>query len=361
MKTILIVDDDPDNVQMLVDVLMREQYATLTAANGVECLKIAQEESPDLILLDVHMPVMDGYETIRHLRQMKKHKFTPMVFVTGYATTPKAIDSGYALGSTEYWTKPISSEELIVRVRAVLRIADAEKQLRQVQQSFYSMIVHDLRNPIGAILGMSDFLLEDRGSIGSDQAEMLVEINTASMQLLRIVRDLLELSQFESGEYQLQRKRIPLKQIVDVSLAKVNAMRHQKHITLDVDIEPTIAPSVDGEYFREVFDNLFDNALRYTPANGMIRVRARLRPAQVAAGTESIVIEVVDTGCGIPEAEIATLFDKSRITNAAFRKANTRTGLGLAVCREIIEAHDGTITVTSTMGEGTMFTLTLPN
>jgi CheY-like chemotaxis protein len=104
MKTILIVDDDLDNRQMLVDALSRDQYTMLTAASGAECLKIAQEEDPDLILLDVHMPVMDGYETIQRLRLIKKHKYTPMVFVTGYATTPKAIDSGYALGSNEYWT-----------------------------------------------------------------------------------------------------------------------------------------------------------------------------------------------------------------------------------------------------------------
>jgi signal transduction histidine kinase len=339
--------------------LSREQYVMLSASNGVECLKIAQEENPDLILLDVNMPVMDGYETIKRLRLIKKHKYTPIVFLTGYGTTPQAIDSGYVLGSSEYWTKPMSSEELIVRVRAVLRIADAEKQLRHMQQSFYSIMVHDLRNPIGAILGMSDILLEEKESFKKDQLEMLSMINTASIQLLRIVKDLLELSQFESGEYRLLRKRVPLKQIVKTSLAKVNAMRNQKHIAIEVDIVDALTAFVDEEYFGEVLDNLFDNALRYTPVNGTIHVRAQHRPAGDSRVRASISIEVVDTGCGISHEEIATLFDKSRITNARFRKANTRTGLGLAVCREIIEAHDGTITVESTVGEGSKFVITL--
>jgi two-component system sensor histidine kinase/response regulator len=360
MKTIMIVDDQPDNVKMFVDALSREQYTFRTASNGAECLKIAQDESPDLIVLDVNMPVMDGYETIKRLRQMKKHNHTPIVFLTGYGTTPKAIDSGYALGSTEYWTKPISSDELIVRVRAVIRIAEAEKQVRQLQQSFYSMVVHDLRNPIGAILGMSDLLLEDNESLKEDQREMLNMINMGSKQLLQIVKDLLELSQFESGEYHLLRHRVPLRQIVDTSLATLNTVRNQKHITLTLNIGEAVVVSVDEEYFREVLDNLFDNALRYTPVNGMIQVKVHNHPAIDSRGRGSISIEVADTGCGISDEEITTLFDKSRIINAKFRKANTRTGLGLVVCREIIEAHGGTIAVESRVGEGSKFVITLP-
>jgi two-component system sensor histidine kinase ResE len=306
------------------------------------------------------MPGMDGYETIQQLRAIKKLKYTPIVFLSGNATAPNEIESGFLYGSSEYWTKPIAMDEFIVRVQAVLRVADAEKQLRKLQQSFNSMVVHDLRNPIGGILGMSEYLMEEKELLSADHFQMATEINTLSRQLLQIVKDLLELTQFESGEYHLQRTRISMFQMVTSAIAKVHIMRNQKKIDIEVDVPEDLHVLVDGEYFGEVIDNLLDNALRYTPAHGKITIRTRHVGADDPEAPGSIIFEMIDTGCGIADEEIATLFDKSRITNATFRKANTRTGLGLAVCREIMEAHDGTITVETKVDQGSTFVLTLP-
>jgi two-component system sensor histidine kinase/response regulator len=359
-KSILIVDDETDNLRMFSNVLSREGLTVLTASDGIECLRIAQDETPDLILLDVNMPKMDGFETIKHLRLLKKHKHTPIVFLTGYGTTPVAIDVGYSLGGNEYWTKPISSEELIVRVRAVLRVADAEKRLRKLQQSFYSMVVHDLRNPIGAIMGFSEILLTEQETLDETQVHIISEINTAGVALLKSVKDLLELSQFESGEYLLHRSNVALNVVVRAALRAVDVIRNQKHITVQAEIDPSLELCVDEEYFREVLDNLFDNALRYTPASGTIQIRATRRAAEDSSAKNVISIEIADTGGGISPEAIPTLFDKNRITNMKLRKAGSRTGLGLVICREIIEAHDGTISVESTVGRGTTVTIVLP-
>ncbi len=359
-KTVLIVDDDRDNLTMFSAALSREHYTVVTASGGTECLKIANDITPDLVLLDVNMPEMDGFETIKQLRSIKKHKYTPIVFLTGYGKTPKAIDEGYSLGGNEYWTKPISPEELIVRVRAVIRTADAEKKLRKLQQSFYSMIVHDLRNPIGAILGFSEILLDEQESLSASQVEIVTEINKAGEALLKSVKDLLELSQFESGQYIIRRKRVPLATVVRAAVAAVEVARNQKQVSIELEIDESLQVNVDQEYFREVLDNLIDNALRYTPANGTIHFRAKCRSGEDSATKELVPIEITDTGCGISRDTIPTLFDKNRITNTKLRKAGSRTGLGLVICREIIEAHDGTISIESTVGNGTKVTITLP-
>jgi len=311
-------------------------------------------------LLDVNMPDMDGFETIRQLRSIKKQKYTPIVFLTGFGKTPKAIGEGYSLGGTEYWTKPIAPEELIVRVQAVLRTADAEKKLRKLQQSFYSMVVHDLRNPIGAILGYSDFLLDEKDSLNANQAEIVAEINSASQTLLRSVKDFLELSRFESGEYVIRREPVSLGAMARAVVASSAITRNQKQITVDIEIDDSLQLCVDQEYFREVLDNLYDNALRYTPVNGTIRIKAERCPGEGSNGTEQIAIEIVDTGSGISAETVPTLFDKNRITNIKLRKASSRTGLGLVICREIVEAHDGTITIESVVSKGTTVTVLMP-
>jgi two-component system, sensor histidine kinase and response regulator len=359
-KTILIVDDEPDNLTMFSQVLSREQFSVITASGGAECLNIAHDTVPDLVLLDVNMPDMDGFETIKKLRSIKRLSFTPIVFLTGFGKTPKAIDQGYSLGGNEYWTKPIAPEELVVRVRAVLRTADAEKRLRKLQQGFYSMVVHDLRNPIGAILGYSDFLLDDKDSMNTNQMEIVQEINVASQLLLKSVKDLLELSQFESGEYTVRREPVDLARMVQSVIAASAIARNQKQIDVQSTIEQELQPCVDPEYFREVLDNLYDNALRYTPANGVITFTAKRIPRGESNAAEVIVMEIADTGCGISPDTIPSLFDKNRITNIKLRKAGSRTGLGLVICREIIEAHEGTISIESKSGTGTTVTIVLP-
>jgi two-component system, sensor histidine kinase and response regulator len=359
-KKILIADDEPVNIQVFTSVLLKEGHLVLTAPNGIECLKIAEKETPDLILLDVQMPEMDGFETIQHLRAMKKYKYTPIVFLSGQKKTPGAIDSGYLLGSNEYWTKPIAPEELLVRVRAVLRIAAAEKKYRKLQQEFYSMIVHDLRNPISTLLGFSELLLDDKGSLNSDQIEIMEAVNRSSVKLLNIVADFLDVSQFESGEYELYRKQCPVKALLASALEKVSITKEQKEISIETDFEKGLSIFVDESYFTEVLENLLDNALRYTPASGKIFCSAKKIIAADDSGKETTVIEIRDTGSGISEEEMEALFEKNRITNVKFRKPTMRTGLGLVICREIVEAHGGTIGVESSPAKGAKFTITLP-
>jgi two-component system phosphate regulon sensor histidine kinase PhoR len=281
--------------------------------------------------------------------------------LTGQGITSDSINSAYLLGGNEYWIKTMSPRELVARVHAILKIADLEKNYRALQQSFYSTVVNDLRTPIGTILDASEYLLVDRGSLDRDHVATVSEIiNTAAVHLLQIVKDMLNLTNLESGEYIIQRKTISLPDMIDTVLEKMNDTRKQKNIDVKVDIEKSLALSADDEHFQELLENLFDNALRFTPPNGKIYCSAKHCPAKNPNEKDSVVIEISDTGCGIIDEDIPSLFDKSRITDAQFRKSNARTGLGLVICREIVEAHDGTIAVESKVGEGSKFIITLP-
>ncbi len=359
-KKIMIVDDEIEFQNLFSMILSKEGYDVIVASNGIQCLGLVENVNLDLIILDVNMPGMDGYETIKRLRQIKKFKYTPIIFLTGVGTSPHDIDAGYLLGGNEYWTKPISIEELVVRVRSVLRTVEAEKQVRKLQQSFYSMVVHDLRNPIGAILGFTELMLEDKDSLTNEHFEMISEINTASVHLLQIAKNLLELSQFESGEYILQRQVVSLNDLVQSVSDKLKVMRIQKNINVEIQVGTVASLTVDPDRFKEVLENLFDNALRFTPMNGNISIVAHHHRPQNSSETNSVRIEFSDTGSGIAEEEIPTLFNKNRIMIPRFRKAETRTGLGLVICREIIEAHGGTINVESSVGKGSKFIISLP-
>jgi two-component system sensor histidine kinase VicK len=222
------------------------------------------------------------------------------------------------------------------------------------------MVVHDLRNPIGAILGFSDLLMDDKSSLNSNQVEVVTEISKCGEALLKSVKDLLELSQFESGEYILRPERVSFAKLVQTVVSSLEVARNQRHITIDVDIQESLQVNVDQEYFREVLDNLFGNALRFTPVGGKIHLSATRQPGGSADKKEVVSIEITDTGGGIVPEAIPSLFDKNRITNVKLRKAGSRTGLGLVICHEIIAAHDGTLSITSTVGKGTTVTIALP-
>ena len=158
--TILVADDEVDIVNLFASIFRANNFIVETANNGYECIRKAKECDPDLILLDIHMPALDGYETIKQLRLIKQFQYTQIVFLTGYNTTPANIEVGYELGSTEYWTKPIDAGELVARVRSLLTSMEAERKLRNLQQAFNAMIVHDLRGPLSGIVGFVELMKE---------------------------------------------------------------------------------------------------------------------------------------------------------------------------------------------------------
>jgi DNA-binding response OmpR family regulator len=195
--SILIIDDERHAVEYLAAVLGRERYKIFRATNGEEGLKILDHERVDLVLLDISMPVMDGFETLARIRVHKKTKETPVIFLTGYMRDTAHMERGFNLGVNEYLVKPIDSGELLVRVRSMLRMTSAEKKVKQLQSDFFSMLVHDLRGPLSAINSFAE-LMKDEKVNEESREDILRLITQACNYMLDIITDILDLSKLES-------------------------------------------------------------------------------------------------------------------------------------------------------------------
>jgi signal transduction histidine kinase len=352
-QRILIADDEAAITDVFASVLEQNKFEVAKAFDGEECILQARTSSFDLILLDVHMPKLDGYEVIKQLKQMPQLKYTPIIFLTGYSTAPADIESGYLLGVTEYWKKPMAVEEFEARVRAILRIAEAERKLRELQEVFNSMIVHDLRGPLSGIVGYAQLVSEDTMNLSPENVEMFKTIGTAAKLMLKIVNDFLEITRQEAGELKLHLAPLFIREVIDRALS--NTAEAQRERSLHVSKNVGEVPVIDGDLGRLelAFTQLLDNSIRFTPVNGSLSISATARPA-------SIDVTVVHSGEGIPAKDLPMLFDKMRITTPGLRRPGSQTGLALPICKGIIEAHGGTISVHSETGEGTTFTVTFP-
>ncbi|MGA7160953.1 MAG: hybrid sensor histidine kinase/response regulator [Bacteroidota bacterium] len=350
---ILIADDEPGITDVFASVLERNNFDVTKTYDGEECVQKARLSSYALVLLDVHMPKLDGYEVIKQLKQMPHFKYTPIVFLSGFNTNSTNIESGYKSGATDYWKKPMATDEFEVRVRAILRIAEAERTLREMQEGFTSMIVHDLRGPLGGIVGFADMLSEEKSKFEPDIGELVDEIGKAAKLMLTLVIDFLEITQLEMGESKMYRAQVNLRDIVEQSVFNISKAKEEKSIRVKIDFQDIPTLFIDPDRIEKVFNQLLDNALRFTPEGGSISISASPGPA-------TVVVRFSDTGVGIPAKDIPMLFDKMRITTPGSKRAGSKTGLGLPICRGILEAHGGAISVESTEGKGTTFIITLP-
>jgi two-component system sensor histidine kinase ResE len=247
----------------------------------------------------------------------------------------------------------MATEEFEVRVRAILRIAEAERALREMQEGFTSMIVHDLRGPLGGIVGFAEMLSEDKDKLEPDISELVNEIGKAAKVMLNLVMDFLEITQLDAGESKIYRNQENLRTIVERSVSSHSEVLQEKSIQVKIDFLDLPLLFIDPDRIEKVFTQLIDNALRYTPKGSSISISAAATPV-------SVVVKFSDTGLGIPAKDIPVLFDKMRITTPGAKRAGSKTGLGLPICRGVIEAHGGAISVESKEGKGTTFTITFP-
>ena len=352
-QRILIADDEAAITEVFASVLEQNNFDVAKAFDGEECILKARSASFDLILLDVHMPKLDGYEVIKQLKQMSQLKYTPIIFLTGYSTAPADIESGYLLGVTEYWKKPMAVEEFEARVRAILRIAEAEKKLRELQEVFNAMIVHDLRGPLSGIVGYAEMVSEDNRNFSPESAVMFKTVGTAAKLMLNIVNDFMEITRQEAGEQKLHVAPLYIRDVVDRAMSNTaNAQREKSlHVSMNIGEVPVIAGDLGR--LELAFTRLLDNSIRFTPDNGSLSISTTATPA-------SIVVTLAHSGEGIPAKDLPMLFDKMRITTPGLRRQGSQTGLALPICKGIIEAHGGSISAHSETGKGTTFTITFP-
>lgn len=364
--TILVVDDTEDNLDLLEFALKRKPIKMLRATSGKDCLSIAKEHNPDLILLDIQMPEMDGFETLRHLRANRSTSKIPIVFLTAQKKDAASIEAGLEMGAEGYLTKPIDTEELLVRAKTLIRLKRAEAELEQTKADFTAMLVHDLRSPITGIKSVIDYLVADGKSSGmrAEHMELLESSHESALRMLELINDLLDLSKYDAGNMSLDKEQIPVMRIIEQTLKPMELQFKQKNITINVDQSQGIKDAwIDEGKAGQVLMNLLSNAYKFTPSGGSISIKVepyKASPDSMIETGEFVRVSVSDSGVGIPQAELHLLFDRYRQLSSAKKTKQKGTGLGLAICKLIIEAHGGQITASSEQGKGTTFSITLP-
>ncbi|KOP24231.1 chemotaxis protein CheY [Hapalosiphon sp. MRB220] len=353
---ILVVDDSPDNVFLIKTILEEEGYTVSTAENGISALAKIAEATFDLVLLDLMMPGMDGYEVTKRLRENKSLPFIPILLITAHDSPNVA--QGLDLGADDFIRKPVTVDELLARVRSLLRLKhsiDERDEIARQREDFVSRLTHDLRTPLVAAERMLTLLSEGAlGSLSAPMQEVITIMGRSNTNLLAMVNTLLEVYRFEAGRKTLAFQPIDLGQLLKEVAGELTPLAEAKQLALllDFDEEPSKSKVVgDRLELHRLFTNLIGNAIKFTD-KGSVTI------SLVASTTDDsyISIKIVDTGSGIPVEEQATLFERFR--QGSHKRSGS--GLGLYLSRRIVEAHKGSIEVSSEVGKGSIFTVKLP-
>lgn len=367
---ILLVDDNPTNLAVLFDYLDNIGFMLLMAQSGEKALKIIEKRKPDIILLDIVMPGIDGFETCKRLKENDELKDIPVIFMSALSETVDKV-KGFEIGAVDYITKPFQQEEVLARISAHLTIRDQQKKLLEQQQKllelneslsrlnaskdrFFSIIAHDLKTPFTALLGMTGFLLSDFSEFNKNEMqEWLHGLHRAADSTYALLKNLLVWARLQRGSMEFKPEQIDLNKIAAANISLLTENARQKNIDLQNSVEPGTFVYADRNMTDTVLRNLLSNAVKFTGSGGKVRA---------AAGPDeySREISVSDTGVGISAADKDKLFQIGERVRSKGTAEEEGTGLGLVLCKEFVERNGGRIWVESEEGKGSTFIFTLP-
>jgi signal transduction histidine kinase len=349
---ILIVDDFPDTLALYEAVLSEDGHRIRTATNGLEALRQVDEREPELVLLDVSMPGLNGVEVLRRLRA-RRGGGPAVIMLTAARREPHAIEAGLKEGADAYLTKPIDSRELVARARAALETFRLKRVLEAQRRDHVAMLVHDLRHPLSSLALIAE-LLESEELTSQERQSTVSQIRSMCSEMARLVDSVLAASRLEAGVFSVEPRAISVGAVVGPMLAVFTPVASRRRVALSFEGSMTLEVHADPHKLRQALDNVVANALKFTPRGGRVRVRV-WRESEPTAHT---VFEIADTGPGIAEADRERIFD--RYKQGSRGRAAGGAGLGLAIARGIAEAHHGSISVTTGDWGGATFRITLP-
>lgn len=376
-QRILIVDDSPSVLKILNDAL-RAEYQISVTTSGMDALAVAAAQHPDLILLDIKMPDMDGYEVCRRLKESAETRDIPILFVTVLNETEDEA-KGLEMGAVDYITKPIAPAVVQARVRAHLRLKRHQDHLEELvrertrelvearvraeeanraQGEFITNISHEIRTPMISVLGMTELMLESE--LTSRQREYMETVSDSVTQLMRLLNDLLDFSGFKTGKIALEKAPLEPHRIFLPLLLEFLAKAEKRGLSFFWKIDPKIPEMLlgDGERLKQALAHLLDNALKFTPS-GAIDLKCTL---DENAGTDASVVlrfSLTDTGIGIPENERDRIFQPFYQIDGSLSRRYAGTGVGLAMTRRLVEMMGGSIRAESVPAGGSRFTFTV--
>jgi two-component system, sensor histidine kinase and response regulator len=350
---VLIVDDEPINIFFLEGILSEEGFEVYTADNGMDALSKVAEFMPDVILLDIMMPVMSGIEVLEKLMASPEYCHIPVIMVTA-RTEAEDVQLVLNKGAVEYVKKPVIELEMLARLRTVLRLKEKEDKLREQlhsKEAFISMLSHDMRAPLLSVAGLAEMLLNDEGD--DKHKKILATIINSSNFIIDYFNKLLNWSNLGAKELTLSKKWGRLMEIFSTTQVIFSLQMEEKKQKLVIDCDPELQIFVDVSYFQQVINNLLSNAIKYTPEAGSITISAQKEE-------NAVMVKVRDTGIGMPEITPDELFKSSFHKSTRGTKGEKGTGVGLRICKIITEAHGFEIAYHSEAGKGTEFIITAP-
>ena len=356
--SILVVDDE-DHTRALLRAMLGGQHRVLEAANGPAALDLLEAEQVDLVLLDVMMPGMNGYDVCQKIKQRAGEPLLPVLLVTALSEQEQK-NLGLQAGADDFLTKPVDRRELLLRVRAFLRLRSQDtlirlqlKQLAQLQNTkdeMLSLMVHDLRSPLAGIVSHLSLIIEDapEGHLREDAQAALRSADGMRDSL----EEALQIRLLEEGQLPIARAPVDLKALVRDAAATLEPTARRKRIQLSTTLDGEAVASVDGKLVRRAIENLLGNALKYTPAGKDVSVAVRHRDGTVE-------IEVSDRGPGIPAELKATMFEKYGSVEAKKGGPRKGFGLGLYMVKLVADGHGGVAHVLDRDGGGAVFSIRL--
>jgi signal transduction histidine kinase len=359
-ETILIVDDEPINLAALEGILSGG-YALVFANNGAQAIAAAAKHRPSLILLDIQMPGLDGYEVCRRLKQDGQLAHIPVIFLSTFTDSESKVRA-FELGGSDYVPKPFAADEVLARIRTHLKVLSAERQLMEsydrlkeaesLRDGLVHMMVHDLRSPLMAMMASLELLEKESGPLLSPESrETLGTTFRAARRMARMVNAVLDLNKLEAGRMSLQFQPCDLAGLLREVVDSHRDLAGSRPLTLEVP-EP-VSVRADYDLLFRVFQNLISNAIKFTPVGKGIRIRA-----EEAEGWA--LVRVIDQGPGVLPQDRERIFEKFGQVGAKGQSGWASSGLGLPFCKLAVEAHGGALSLESGPGEGSCFVLRLP-
>jgi len=356
-QTILVVDDIAANRNLLRQTLEPRGYEVLLASNGQMALKVVSRIRPDLVLMDVNMPEMDGYEACRRLKAMPDLAEVPVIFITANDDSESLIQ-GFEAGGVDYIAKPFKEKEVLMRVQTHVTLHSLTHALREMnneKNEFMGIAAHDLRNPLSAIKGYTEMIIEDAQALKHPELEENGRrvLETAA-RMAEMVGNLLDANRIERGEMRLELRTVVLATIVGAVLetqrSRAAAKQQVLHWQNDAGSVPVLADTV---VLTQVIENLLSNAVKYSPHGKNIFVRLKTEG-------KSVNIEVQDEGPGLSADDQKKLFGKFARLSAKPTGGEHSTGLGLSIVKKMMEAMSGKVWCESEPGKGATFIAALP-